>query len=155
MGRGKKVNMSTRYLAKDDEILFHVLAFLAVLIYLYGKNLTDSRCSSNFKRDFSLKPGLRLQVWSPSSSEDQDTLKNLPIVVTNLQSKDVSYNLISSCDSVVVIIQDVHQDLLYWGKSNQKKAGKNISNINQELATQWLSHHVALFGGDLERIKFL
>lgn len=156
MGRGKKVKLPTRYFAKDDEILFHVLAFLAALIYLYGHNLKDSRCLSNLKRDFSLRPGFRLQLWSPSTSGDEDTLfKNLPVIVTNLQTKDMSHKFISSCDSLVVIIHDVHQDLLNWRRSNQKKVGEKISNINQELATQWLSHHAALFGGDLERIKFL
>lgn len=125
-----------RYRGKDDEILFHVLAFLAVLIYFYGQKLENS----SDRHDFILKPGLKLRVWSPLSR-----VSKLPILITNREDENLKQRTISNCDSIVVIIDDVFH---YFNS-------KSHLAFNQGLVQNWISQNIMMFGGDLTRIKFL
>lgn len=118
----------------SDEILYHVIAFLAILIYFYGQKLDNN----SIRREFKIKPGLRLLIWSPPWNGTK-----LPIHVHNVQDKDLSAWLIPKCDSIVVVIEDVSTQLFIR------------TTNNQIMVNEWINSNIAKLGGDPNRIEYL
>lgn len=129
---------SKRYKSKDDEILFHVLAFLAILIYFYGQKLEQSMA----RHDYVLKPGLTLTIWSPARQLNQRNQHLLPIIVTNVNNKIIS-DMIKNCDSIVIVVNDVYQVF------NRYK----MVDGNQDMVSNWIKENAINFNGDRNNVK--